>query len=125
MPVGGKPYKNEQPMKILTLLGSIGTFIPALLAVLGIPDYSFVIKIPATQHLDDFVILIVGVIISGFTFLYAIKPGKIIHFSFALLLLFGTLLIIFGGGLTIGEDFSFYPGVLVIVAGIIGMFEMD
>ena len=125
MPAGGKPYKNESPMKTLTLLGGIGTFIPVLLALIGIPDFSFVFRIPWTQNLDLIVIQIVGVIISGFTIIYAIKPGKILPFSFALILLFGILLMIFGGGLSIGEEFSFYPGILVLVAGVIGIFEMD
>ena len=123
MPPGGKPYKNEKPMKILTLLGGIFTLIPLIVAVSGMPEINIPIRIPWTSNLSDLSIQITGIVISSFTVLYALKPGKYIPFNVAILLLLGTLMVIFGGMISIGEEFQFVTGILIFVAAFFGLFE--
>jgi hypothetical protein len=125
MPPGGKPYTNEKPMQTLTLLGGITTLISLIVAVLGMPTVNIPIRIPWTKDLSDLSIQITGIIISSSTILYAIKPGKFIPFNVAILLLLGTLMIIFGGMVSIGEEFQLITGIFVFIAAIIGLFEKN
>jgi hypothetical protein len=125
MPPGGKPYTNEKPMKVLTLLGGLATLISLIVAVSGMPSVNIPIRIPWTKDLSDLTIQITGIVISSFTILYAIKPGKFIPFNVAILLLLGTLMILFGGMLSIGEEFQLITGILIFIAAILGLFEKN
>ena len=107
-----KHYKNEQIMKILTILGALVGLATIILRLAGFGNYTF---IDPLLGLDAVIKIIVGIVIVVLTFLVALKPNKPLPFHWLVLFILGILLVIFGAGI--------WACVLVIIAAIIGLIE--
>ena len=107
-----KHYKNEQLMKLLTILGAIVGLITLILGLAGIENYAYV---NALVTLDAIFTFIIGLVIVVLTFLVGLKPDNPIPFHWIVLLILGILLIVFGAGI--------WAGVLLIIAFLIGLIE--
>ena len=111
-----KHYKNEQIMKILTVLGAIVGLVYIINGFAGLAGMSFFLP-PALniQLLDTIISLIIGLVIVILTFLVALKPNQPLPFHWLVLIILAILLVIFSAGI--------YACVLVLIAGIIGVIE--
>ncbi len=107
-----KHYKNEQLMKLLTILGAIVGLVTLILGLANIENYAFVDPLGT---LDRVVVFIIGLVIVVLTFLVGLKPNNPIPFHWIVLLILGILLIVFGAGI--------WAGVLLILAFLIGLIE--
>ena len=108
-----KHYKNEQIMKILTVLGALVGLATIILGLVDMPNYAFVGPfLGATYAILN---IIVGIVIVVLTFLVALKPNKPLPFHWIILFILGILLVAFGAGI--------WACVLVIIAAIIGLIE--
>ena len=107
-----KHYKNEQIMKILTILGALVGLATLILRLAGLENYGFVEPVLALGLVIDF---IVGIVIVVLTFLVALKPNRPLPFHWLVLFILGILLVVFGAGI--------WACVLVIIAAIIGLIE--
>ncbi|MFX1449070.1 MAG: hypothetical protein ACFFCG_13235 [Promethearchaeota archaeon] len=110
-----KHYKNEQIMKILTVLGALVGLVYIINGFAGLAGASFLPLVVNIQLLDTIIMLIIGTIVVILTFLVAIKPNKPLPFHWLVLFILGILLVIFRGGI--------YACILVIIAALIGLIE--
>jgi len=111
----GKHYKNEQIMKILTVLGAIVGLVYIINGFAGLAGLGFLPIIVNIQLLETVFNLIIGLVIVVLTFLVALKPNKPLPFHWLVLLILGILLVIFGAGIV--------ACVLVVIAALIGLIE--
>ncbi|TET02791.1 MAG: hypothetical protein E3J90_02355 [Promethearchaeota archaeon] len=111
----GKHYKNQQIMKILTVLGAIVGLVYIINGFAGLAGLGFLPIIVNIQLLDTIFNLIIGLVIVVLTFLVALKPNKPLPFHWLVLLILGILLVIFGAGIV--------ACVLVVIAALIGLIE--
>ena len=111
-----KHYKNEQIMKILTVLGAIVGLVYIINGFAGLAGVNLPIPLIVNiQLIDRIFTLIIGLVIVVLTFLVAYKPNKPLPFHWLVLFILGILLVIFGAGI--------WACVLVIIAAIIGLIE--
>ena len=107
-----KHYKNEQIMKILTVLGALVGLATLILGLVGLPNYGFIDPVFGLNVVINF---IVGIVIVVLTFLVALKPNKPLPFHWLVLFILAILLVIFGAGI--------WACVLVVIAALIGLIE--
>jgi len=107
-----KHYKNEQIMKLLTILGALVGLATLILGLAGIANIGFIDPLLGLNAVLNF---IVGLVIVVLTFLVAMKPDKPLPFHWLVLFILGILLIVFGAGI--------WACVLVIIAALIGLIE--
>jgi hypothetical protein len=107
-----KHYKNEQIMKILTVLGALVGLATLILGFAGLPNYGI---IDPVFGLNIVLNLTVGIVIVALTFLVALKPNKPLPFHWLVLFILAILLVIFGAGI--------WACVLVVIAALIGLIE--
>lgn len=105
-------YKNEQIMKILTVLGAL---VGLATLILGIAGYGYYGWIEPLVGLGIVINFIVGIVIVALTFLCALKPDRPLPFHWLVLFILAILLIVFGAGI--------WACVLVIIAALIGLIE--
>ncbi len=110
-----KHYKNEQIMKILTVLGAIVGLIYIINGFAGLAGAGFLPIIVNIQLLDTIINLIIGLVVVILTFLVALKPNRPLPFHWLVLFILGILLIIFGA--------EIIACILVVIAAIIGLIE--
>ena len=108
----GKHYKNEQIMKLLTILGGLVGIATMILGLAGIADIGFVNPLLGLNAVLNF---IVGIVISVLTLLTGLKPNAPLPFHWLVLFILGVLLIVFGAGI--------WACALVIIAALIGLIE--
>ena len=111
-----KKYKNDQLMKLCTILGGVVGLAFIIIDVLrhggaDIPDYAMV----DPNILDPVPELIVGLVVVAITLLVAIRPDNPIPFHWLVLFILAVLLVVFGGGV--------WACALVLIAGLIGLIE--
>jgi len=112
-----KHYKNEQIMKILTVLGAIVGLVYIINGFAGLAGQRiFPLPIIVDIHLLDTIInLIIGLVIVILTFLVALKPNQPLPFHWLVLIILAILLVIFSAGIL--------ACVLVVIAALIGLIE--
>jgi ABC-type polysaccharide/polyol phosphate export permease len=111
-----KHYKNEGIMKFLTIIGALIGLVYIVSGFAALAGSPFVPTfMPVFVAINTVVYLIVGLIVVIMTFLAAMRPGDPIPFHWLVLFILGILLLVFGGGLL--------AGILVILAGLIGLVE--
>ncbi|MGV9171321.1 MAG: hypothetical protein ACOC44_15615 [Promethearchaeia archaeon] len=111
-----KHYKNEGIMKFLTIIGALLGLVAIVSGFAGLADSSFYPTfIPPVVAINTVVYLIVGFVIVVLTFLAVLRPADPVPFHWLVLFILGILLLVFGGGLL--------AGILVILAGLIGLVE--
>jgi len=110
-----KHYKNEQIMKILTVLGALVGLVYIINGFAGLAGKSFLPIIVDIQLLDTVISLIIGLVVVILTFLVALKPNQPLPFHWLVLLILAILLVIFSAGI--------WACVLVLIAAIIGLIE--
>ena len=109
-----KHYKNNQIMKILTVLGAIVGLVYIINGFAGLAGMGFLPIIVDIQVLDTIISLIIGLVVVILTFLVALKPNQPLPFHWLVLIL-AILLVIFNAGI--------WACVLVLIAAIIGLIE--
>ncbi len=110
-----KTYKNEQLMKILTILGAIIGLVGVISMFASLAGYGFFPTIDVLPGiLNTIVYAIIGLVIVILTFLCALKPNEPLPFNWIILLILAILLIIFAG---------LWGGLLVLIAALIGLIE--
>jgi hypothetical protein len=107
-----KKYKNEQLMKLLTILGAIVGLIYLILSLTSLRGqyqvYSF-------QVVGDAIVnFIIGLVVVILTFWVGLKPNAPFPFHWLVLLILSILLFIF---------VDIIAGVLVLIAFLIGLIE--
>jgi hypothetical protein len=107
-----KHYKNEQIMKILTILGALVGLATLILGLAGLENYAIINPVFGLTVVINF---IVGIVIVALTFLVALKPNKPLPFHWLILFILAILLVIFGAGI--------WACVLVVIAALIGLIE--
>ena len=110
-----KHYKNEQIMKILTVLGALVGLVYIINGFAGLAGVGFLPLIVNIQFLETIFNLIIGLIVVILTFLVALKPNRPLPFHWLVLFILGILLIIFGA--------EIIACILVVIAAIIGLIE--
>ncbi len=110
-----KHYKNEQLMKILTVLGAIVGLVYIINGFAGLAGASFLPPAFSVQLLETIFSLIIGLVVVILTFLVALKPNRPLPFHWLVLLILAILLIIFSAGV--------YAMILVLIAAIVGLIE--
>jgi len=111
-----KHYKNQQLMKLLTIIGALVGLVYIISGFASLTGIGFVpIIVPAIAPLETILNLIVGLVIVILTFLVAMKPDKPLPFHWLVLFILAILLVIFGAGII--------ACVLVIIAALIGLIE--
>jgi uncharacterized membrane-anchored protein len=111
-----KHYKNEQIMKILTVLGAIVGLVYIINGFAGLAGTSFFLPPDLNiQLLDTIISLIIGLVVVILTFLVALKPNQPLPFHWLVLIILAILLVLFSAGI--------YACVLVLIAAIIGLIE--
>ena len=110
-----KHYKNEQLMKILTVLGALIGLVYIVNGFAGLAGVSFLPPVFSVQLLDTIISLIIGLVVVILTFLVALKPNQPLPFHWLVLLILAILLVIFSAGV--------YAMVLVLIAAIVGLIE--
>jgi hypothetical protein len=110
--MGKHHYKNEQIMKLLTILGGLVGIATMILGLAGIADIGFVNPLLGLNAVLNF---IVGIVISVLTLLTGLKPNAPLPFHWLVLFILGVLLIVFGAGI--------WACALVIIAALIGLIE--
>ena len=110
-----KHYKNEQIMKILTVLGATVGLVYIINGFASLAGMSFVPVIVDIQLLDETVSLIIGLVVVILTFLIALKPGQPLLFHWLVSIILAILLVIFSAGIL--------ACVLVFIAALIGLNE--
>ena len=110
-----KHYKNEQIMKILTVLGALVGLVYIINGFAGLAGVSFLPLIANFQLLDTIIMLIIGLVVVILTFLVALKPNRPLPFHWLILLILAILLVVFRAGI--------YAMVLVLIAAIVGLIE--
>jgi len=111
-----KKYKNNQIMKLCTILGGLVGLAFIIIDILrhggaDIPDYAMI----DPNILDPVFELIVGIVVVALTLLVGIRPDNPIPFHWLVLFILGVLLVVFGGGV--------WACALLIIAGLIGLIE--
>ena len=107
-----KHYKNDGLMKFLTIIGALVGLATLILSLAGVGNYGLVNPVFALNYIVNFII---GLVVVVLTFLAAFRPNDPIPFHWLVLFILGILLVIFGAGI--------WAGVLVIIAGLIGLIE--
>ncbi len=107
-----KHYKNQQLMKLLTIVGAIVGLLTLILGLANIENYAFVDPLVT---FNEVIVFIMGLVIVVLTFLVGLKPDDPIPFHWIVLLILGILLIVFGAGI--------WAGILLIIAFLIGLIE--
>ncbi len=110
-----KHYKNEQIMKILTVLGALVGLVYIVNGFAGLAGVSFLPPVISIQLLDAIISLIIGLVVVILTFLVALKPNQPLPFHWLVLLILAILLVIFSAGI--------YAMILVLIAAIVGLIE--
>jgi len=110
-----KHYKNDQIMKILTVLGALVGLVYIVNGFAGLAGMGFLPIIVDIQVLDRIINLIIGLVVVILTFLVALKPNQPLPFHWLVLLILAILLVIFSAGI--------WACVLVLIAAIIGLIE--
>ena len=110
--MGKHHYKNEQIMKLLTILGGLVGIATMILGLAGIADIGFINPLLGLNAVLNF---IVGIVISVLTLLTGLKPNAPLPFHWLVLFILGVLLIVFGAGI--------WACALVIIAALIGLIE--
>ena len=110
-----KHYKNEQIMKILTVLGALVGLVYVINGFAGLAGVSFLPLIANFQLLDTIIMLIIGLVVVILTFLVALKPNRPLPFHWLILLILAILLVVFRAGI--------YAMILVLIAAIVGLIE--
>ncbi|NHJ21339.1 MAG: hypothetical protein EAX91_10370 [Candidatus Lokiarchaeota archaeon] len=110
-----KKYKNEQIMKILTVLGALVGLVYIINGFASLGGYGFLPTIVVLQLLDTIIMLIIGLVVVILTFLVALKPNRPLPFHWLILFILAILLVIFRGGI--------WACVLVVIAALIGLIE--
>ena len=110
-----KHYKNEQIMKILTVLGALVGLVYIINGFAGLAGVGFLPLIVNIQFLETIFNLIIGLIVVILTFLVALKPNRPLPFHWLVLFILGILLIIFGA--------EIIACILVVIAAIIGLID--
>ena len=110
--MGKHHYKNEQIMKLLTILGGLVGIATMILGLAGIADIGFINPLLGLNAVINF---IVGIVISVLTLLTGLKPNAPLPFHWLVLFILGVLLIVFGAGI--------WACALVIIAALIGLIE--
>ena len=110
-----KHYKNEQLMKILTVLGAIVGLVYIINGFAGLAGMGFLPIIVNIQLLDTIINLIIGLVVVILTFLVALKPNQPLPFHWLVLIILAILLVIFNAGIV--------ACVLVLIAAIVGLIE--
>jgi len=110
--MGKHHYKNQQIMKLLTILGGLVGIATMILGLAGIADIGFVNPLLGLNAVLNF---IVGIVISVLTLLTGLKPNAPLPFHWLVLFILGVLLIVFGAGI--------WACALVIIAALIGLIE--
>ena len=110
-----KNYKNEQIMKILTVLGALVGLVYIINGFAGLAGASFLPPAFSVQLLETIISLIIGLVVVILTFLVALKPNQPLPFHWLVLIILAILLVIFSAGI--------YACVLVLIAAIIGLIE--
>jgi len=108
-------YKNEQIMKILTVLGALVGLVYIINGFAGLAGASFLPPAFSVQLLETIISLIIGLVVVILTFLVALKPNQPLPFHWLVLIILAILLVIFSAGI--------YACVLVLIAAIIGLIE--
>ena len=110
-----KHYKNEQIMKILTVLGALVGLVYIINGFASLADLGFLPLIVNIQLLHVIINLIIGLVVVILTFLVALKPNRPLPFHWLVLFILGILLVIFGA--------EIIACILVVIAAIIGLIE--
>ena len=110
-----KHYKNEQIMKILTVLGALVGLVYIINGFASLAGVGFLPLIVNIQLLHVIINLIIGLVVVILTFLVALKPNRPLPFHWLVLFILGILLIIFGA--------EIIACILVVIAAIIGLIE--
>jgi len=110
-----KHYKNEQIMKILTVLGALVGLVYIINGFAGLAGISFLPLIANFKLLDTIIMLIIGLVVVILTFLVALKPNRTLPFHWLILLILAILLVVFRAGI--------YAMILVLIAAIVGLIE--
>jgi hypothetical protein len=110
-----KHYKNEQIMKILTVLGAIVGLLYIVNGFAGLAGMGFLPPAFSVQLLETIFSLIIGLVVVILTFLVALKPNQPLPFHWLVLLILAILLVIFSAGV--------YAMILVLIAAIVGLIE--
>ena len=110
-----KHYKNEQIMKILTVLGALVGLVYIINGFAGLAGVGFLPVIVNIQILETIINLIIGLVVVILTFLVALKPNRPLPFHWLVLFILGILLVIFGA--------EIIACILVVIAAIIGLIE--
>ena len=110
-----KHYKNEQIMKILTVLGALVGLVYIVNGFAGLAGVSFLPLIANFQLLDTIIMLIIGLVVVILTFLVALKPNRPLPFHWLILLILAILLVVFRAGI--------YAMILVLIAALVGLIE--
>lgn len=107
-----KHYKNEQIMKLLTILGGLVGLATLILGIAGLANIGFIDPLLGLGIVANF---IVGIVVVALTLLVGLKPDAPLPFHWLVLFILAILLVIFGGGI--------WACVLVIIAALIGLIE--
>lgn len=110
-----KHYKNEQIMKILTVLGALVGLVYIINGFARLAGVGFLPLMVNIQLLETIINLIIGLVVVILTFLVALKPNRPLPFHWLILFILGILLIIFGA--------EIIACILVVIAAIIGLIE--
>ncbi|MCK4383645.1 MAG: hypothetical protein KAW66_10155 [Candidatus Lokiarchaeota archaeon] len=110
-----KHYKNEQIMKILTVLGALVGLVYIINGFARLAGVGFLPLMVNIQLLETIINLIIGLVVVILTFLVALKPNRPLPFHWLVLFILGILLIIFGA--------EIIACILVVIAAIIGLIE--
>ncbi len=110
-----KHYKNEQIMKILTVLGALVGLVYIINGFARLAGVGFLPLMVNIQLLETIINLIIGLVVVILTFLVALKPNRPLPFHWLVLFILGFLLIIFGA--------EIIACLLVVIAAIIGLVE--
>ncbi|MHA1490990.1 MAG: hypothetical protein ACTSRI_15250 [Promethearchaeota archaeon] len=105
-------YKNEQIMKLLTILGALVGLATLILGIAGLANIGFIDPLLGLNAVLNF---IVGMVIVVLTLLVGLKPDEPLPFHWLVLFILAILLVIFGAGI--------WACVLVIIAALIGLIE--
>ena len=110
-----KHYKNEQIMKILTVLGALVGLVYIINGFARLAGVGFLPLMVNIQLLETIINLIIGLVVVILTFLVALKPNRPLPFHWLVLFILGILLIIFGA--------EIIACLIVVIAAIIGLVE--
>lgn len=105
--------KKEQIMRILIIIGGILIFIMGMIELMAA-------ILSAFRHWTSVMNGIIFIVIALILLLIGLMPGKPIPLNGALLLVFGIIIVILGIILWLAW-FTIIGGILVVIAGLIGL----